>query len=246
MKEEKGVIRFGSRSILFSVKRSSRRRTVSLFVDPFEGVYLRSPLSLSIEALSKLVHSKAVWILKKQRQMEEIKEFLPKREFVSGETYLYLGRKLRLKINSIKCIAKPVIKTKESRFIIHLNGHYTEIGRKRVIRNAFIHWYKLRASHLLLNRAKFYTKKLNVSYKKLFLANQSKRWGSCSHSGIIRLNWHIIMAPMSLIDYVVLHEFCHLKHKNHSTDFWRFIGTVMPDYEARRERLRKEGQKYYI
>lgn len=246
MKEEKGLIHFGSRNIPFSVKRSRRRKTVSIFVDPFEGVFLRSPFNLPIKALSKLVHSKAVWILEKQRRMEEIKEFLPKRDFVSGESYSYLGRRLRLRIISLKDFPKPTVIAKESRFWVKLNGHYTKLGRKRVVRNVLIQWYKHRAYNLLISRAKIYADKFEVSYKKLILANQSKRWGSCSHKGIVRINWHIIMSPMSLIDYVVAHELCHLKHKNHSHDYWKLLGTIMPDYESRRDRLRKEGQKYYL
>lgn len=243
MISEKSSIEFGRHNIDFFVKRSDRRRTISLFVDPFEGVFLRAPLSPDIESLARLVRSKSEWILKKQRQIQEIQEFLPKREFVSGEGLLYLGRQFRLKIIDGRA-ATPKVKVKQGRFTVSLNNHFTDLGKKRIVRKNLIRWYKSHARMILLKRVALYIEKLKLPFPEVFLSNQSKRWGSCSHKGRIRFNWHIVMAPISLIDYVVAHELCHLKHSNHSRDFWRTLGSAMPDYETRRERLRKEGPRY--
>ena len=255
MSEEKGRVQFGSRKIDFFVKRSNRRRTISLFVDPFEGAFLRAPIGPSFKSLSKLVQAKAVWILKKQKQIEEIKEFLPKREFISGETFLYLGRQLRLKVVSKTIITIPKVKVVEGRFLVTLNSHFTKLGKQRIIRKVLINWYKKHARGILFNRVVIYSKKLQLSVPEIFLSSQSKRWGSClpapssarqtgNTNGRIRFNWHVVMAPMYLIDYVVAHELCHFKHNNHSQDFWKLLGSILPDYESRRERLRKEGPKY--
>lgn len=246
MMKEKGAINFGSRNIEFIVKRSRMRRTISIFVDPHEGVFLRAPLSPTFEALSKLVHLKADWIIKKQKEMEEVKAFLPKREFVGGETFLYLGRQLRLKVLSQQEVHTPKLKYINGRFLITMNGKYTELGRKRIARRLLTHWFRRHARSVLGNRIKLFTKKLDLPMPAYDIANQSKRWGSCSHKGKIRFNWHIVMAPFSLLDYVVAHELCHLKHQNHSQDFWKSLGTIMPDYEAKKERLRKDGYKYYF
>jgi len=246
MRIEKGRVTFGNRYIDFFIKRSKRRKTISIFVDPFDGVFLRAPHWPSVQELSKLVHAKATWILNKQRQMEETREFLPKREFVGGETFLYLGRQLRLSVLNIAEKSRPGIKVKQGKFMISLNNHYTELGKRRAIRKLLINWYKKHAQVILARRALLYAKKLKITPPTLRLANQSKRWGSCSPKGRIRLNWHIVMAPMSLVDYVVAHELCHLKHINHSKDFWQLLGSIMPDYEERRKRLRKEGPQYYF
>lgn len=246
MKIEKGHVAFGSRSIDFFIKRSKRRRTISIFVDPFDGVFLRAPLRPSLQELSKLVHSKAIWILNKQRQIEETKEFLPRREFVGGESFLYLGRQLRLVVLNHTKKSHPGIKVRQGKFVISLNSHYTELGQRRFVRKLLVNWYKRHAQAVLKKRASLYAKKLKIHLPELHLANQSKRWGSCSSKGKVRFNWHIIMAPMSLVDYVVAHELCHLKHINHSKDFWQLLGSIMPDYEERRERLRKEGIKYIL
>ncbi|MFH1287157.1 MAG: SprT family zinc-dependent metalloprotease [bacterium] len=223
----------------FFIKRSKKRKTISIFVDPVEGVFLRVPLQPTIKFLSKLVHSKASWILDKQQWINEVMENLPKREFITGETFLYLGRQLRLRILQSK--NKSNITVKGGRFLVKLNS---DLETKTVVRNMLIHWYKQHAKIVLFKRSKIYTKKLKLIIPEIILANQSKRWGSCNHKGRIRLNWHIIMAPISLIDYVVVHELCHLKHANHSKGFWKILGTILPDYEIRRERLREKGSKY--
>lgn len=246
MIKEKGVMVFGSRNIDFFIRRSSRRRTISLFIDPREGVFLRAPLGPSIHLLTRLVHSKADWIIKKQKQIEEVGEFLPKREFADGETFLYLGRQFRLKVSGLNKQCSAKVKFANGCFIISINDEYTELGKKRVMRKLLTNWYKKHACNVLFRRIKIYAKKLDLTLVEFTLANQSKRWGSCSHKGKVRFNWHIIMASLSLIDYVVAHELSHLKHPNHSQEFWKLLGNVMPDYEIRRERLRKEGYKFYF
>lgn len=239
MMVEKGMVLFGKRKINFFVKRSKKRKTISIFVDPIEGVFLRAPLKPTMNFLSKLIHSKAAWILDKQHRIDEVMDNFPEREFITGETFLYLGRQLRLKI--FKSKNKSSITVKGGRFLVNLNNDLDTIA---VVRNKLIHWYKIHAKIILSKRVKMYAKKMNLIVPKIILANQSKRWGSCNHKGCIRFNWHIIMAPVWLIDYIVVHELCHLKHINHSKDFWKILGTILPDYEVRRERLRKEGSKY--
>ena len=264
---EKGTVSFGKRRIDFFVKRSKRRKTVSIFVDPFEGVFLRASLSPSLGKLSKLVHSKAVWILDKQRRINETIGHFPKREFVTGESFLYLGRQLRLKVLKSKNKLNPYntrdkkkldsrfhgndifgarVAVKGGRFLVSINGKNSDLDKIKTVRGLLSVWYKKHVEKVLLKRVTLYSKKLRVSVPEVILANQTKRWGSCNRKGRISFNWHIIMAPMSLVDYVVAHELCHLRHNNHSEDFWKLLGAIMPDYEARRERLRMEGARYYF
>ncbi|MBI5359399.1 MAG: M48 family metallopeptidase [Planctomycetes bacterium] len=248
MNNRKASVYFGKRKIDFFVKRSNRRRTVSLFVDPYEGVFLRAPMKPSLKTLAGLVHAKAVWILDKQRRINEILEHLTKREFVTGESFLYMGRQLRLKVlHSTRSGSigngNPEIIVREGRFLVKTNGHKDKAGETR---DMLTRWYKKHAKIILQKRTDIYSEKLKIAAQGIILANQTKRWGSCNGKGQIRFNWRIIMAPMSLMDYVVAHELCHLKHIDHSDNFWRLLGNIMPDYENRRERLRKEGPKYYF
>ena len=244
MKLEKGSVNFGKRRISFLIKRSNRRRTISIFVDPYEGIFIRAPIEASIQTLSKLVHSKAIWILNKSKQLQEIKGFLIKKQFINGETFFYLGKQLRLKIVGSKKISNSVIKIKQGRFVVNLNSRLS--GKKKIsaIRKGLISWYKKHAKNILLKRVEIYSGKIGISLPGILVVSQTKRWGSCSSRGIIRFNWNIVLAPMSLVDYVVVHELCHLKYNNHSCEFWKLLGSIIPDYEQRKERLKKTGWQY--
>jgi predicted metal-dependent hydrolase len=243
---ERGTIVFGKHNIPFAVKRSGRRLTVSIFVDPVEGVFLRAPSAPSLESLSELVHSKATWILDKQRRMNETTELALRREFVTGETFLYLGRHLRLKVLTLDISHETTVSAQQGRFAVTVDANLADVDRLLAIRDALVDWYKRHALPILTGRSAVYAGKLSLPTPGVILGNQIKRWGSCDKNGQLRFNWRIVMAPMSLVDYVVAHEICHLRQSDHSKDFWRLLGNAMPDYESRRERLRKEGVAYRI
>ena len=111
-------------------------------------------------------------------------------------------------------------------------------NRKKTIKEGLAKWYYSRASEILLQRAKRYSELLSLVPTKILVRNQQKRWGSCSRSGILRFNWRTALAPISIIDYVVVHEICHLKEKNHSGEFWKQVSLVIPNYKKRRQWLR--------
>ena len=241
---EKNRIKFGNTDIDFFVERSTRRNTVSIFVDPYDGVYLRAPFRTSLETLSRLVYNRGAWILKKQRRINEIKELLPQREFVSGETFFYLGKQYRLKM--INSSVKKHNAALEGKYLV-VQGSLGDNGQyKDRIRKNIKQWYKRHALLVLKRRCKVYTGKLKIGFPEVYLGNQLKRWAICHSQNKIYFNWQIMMAPMSLIDYVVAHELCHLVYHNHSSRYWALLGRIMPDYEQRRERLRKEGPKYSL
>ena len=102
-------------------------------------------------------------------------------------------------------------------------------------------WFRRRAAERLPERVEAWHAKAGVPMPHVKLASQQKRWGSCDQAGTIRLNWRIIQAPMRLVDYVVVHELVHLRHRGHGRDYWQAVGRVMPDYERRRRDLRERG-----
>src|SRR4030042_1989255 len=119
-----------------------------------------------------------------------------------------------------------------------IKKNMVEEKRKEIIREVLTKWYYSRATEIILQRIKRYSHLLNLEPKKILIRNQNKRWGSCSRSGVLRFNWRISMAPVSIVDYVVVHEICHLNEKNHSGEFWRQVALVLPDYKKRRQWLR--------
>jgi len=239
---EKGTLPFGNTTINFSVIRSTdRRKSISIFVDPYYGVYLRAPVKFSKEKIMSLLRRKAAWIIQKQKIIKAAHLQNPPKEFVSGETFFYRGRQCRLKVEN-RCRRKDAgVKLKNSQFLLAI---VSDTHNPRTVKRTLTAWYKDKAEVFLSDRVRHYSEKSNFEKSKVIIANQTKRWGSCSHRGELRFNWRIVMAPKTLIDYVVVHELCHLKHKNHSDAFWKEVGTILPNYETLRARLKKEGFAY--
>jgi predicted metal-dependent hydrolase len=109
------------------------------------------------------------------------------------------------------------------------------------IRLEILLWLKKRAKAKFQKRVDFWAKRLGVRYQKMVVANAERRWGSCSAENVIRLSWRLIMAPLPILDYVVVHELCHVRHKNHGPQFWGQVEGAVPEYKARRKRLRAIG-----
>jgi predicted metal-dependent hydrolase len=244
MNIEKSSISFGNTVIEFAVRRRRWRRTISLFVDPHEGVYLRSPMRASIGELGRLVLEKAPWILKKQREFRELEGFRPKREFVSGETFLYLGESLILKVLPEEGRRSVILL--DGHLLVSLDGKLPESRRAEKIRELLTNWYRWQAQAVFSERLRLYSEKTGMKPSSFSLGNAARRWGSCNARGDVRLSWQVVMAPPSLVDYVVVHELCHLRHCDHSRRFWKLVGSILPDYEKRRERLRREGPLFFM
>jgi predicted metal-dependent hydrolase len=113
--------------------------------------------------------------------------------------------------------------------------------KKEIIKKRLVNWYFSSASGLAAQRLRRYRNMLNIEPAGIIIRNQQKRWGSCSSTGVLRFNWRIAMAPVSIIDYVIVHELCHLKEKNHSREFWRQVSLAVPDYQKRRKWLKENS-----
>lgn len=236
---ERSEVRFGNQTIGYSITRSSRRSTVSIAIDPSEGVQVTAPSPASVRRLDDIVHAKASWIIQRLKRQSDLPPPPSQREFVSGETFLYLGRQYRLRLD--KDDAPRPLRLDNGWLRVPLPMHLAQEHRGQFVKAALIDWYKRHASKRLSERVAFWADRLDLDAPETLLAEPQKRWGSASPSGTIRINWRIIQAPLSLVDYVVAHELTHLRHPNHTRHFWGAIGCVMPDYEERKARLRSLG-----
>ena len=232
---ERSQVRFGTMTIGYQIKRSTRRSTVSIAIDRAEGVLVTAPRPLSVERLDRIVHAKAQWIVHRLKRRSELSRPLPAREFVSGETFLYLGRQHRLRLDLDE--APRPLRLDSGWLRVPVPRSLPEQHRSRFVRAALLDWYKRQAARRLPERAQVWSAKLHLRNPELLLVEPRKRWGSASVSGPVRINWRIIQAPISLVDYVILHELVHLRHRNHSSEFWATVGRAMPDYEVRKKRL---------
>lgn len=235
-------ITIGNTVVKYDVIKSDRK-TLGIQVDPQKGVIVRSPKKVSEDKIQEVVKNKSKWILEKLDRVNEIKSKPAAKEFMSGEKLPYLGRRYRLKVKDIEDYKGVAVKFYQGKFIIKINSNLNnkEQKRRETIRNELIKWYREHAQEKIKERVNKYKEQIGVEPNNIKVKKQKKRWGSCSNKGNLNFNWKIIMAPMSVVDYIVIHELTHLKYSNHSKGFWKLIEAIIPNYKEKQEWLRING-----
>lgn len=227
-------ISFGKHTILFNLKYSNRK-TLAISVNPDLSVSVTAPKGKDIALIKTKVHKRATWILEQQGYF---RSFLPNttpRQYVSGESHYYLGRQYRLKV-----ISAEVEEVKLIGGYIHI--WTKEKGDARKVKSLLDKWLLSHArAHFRKSMERCWEKFRRYATKlpQLQIRRMSKRWGSFNPSGLIYLNPDLIKAPRHCIDYVMMHELCHLKEANHGRQFYEILRAVMPDWEQRKRRLEK-------
>ncbi|MBI5624305.1 MAG: M48 family metallopeptidase [Elusimicrobia bacterium] len=203
-------------------------------------VDVRAPRHVTKTMVRQFVLRRADWILDKQSYFQDLLKKNPAKEFRTGETFSVFGRNFRLRLERQPGLEFPFCKTEGQRLKVVVNGQVGE-GLKNAIRGTIRDWYGVLTEKKARAVVRKHAKGLAVTPGRLIVTEQAKRWASCSKIGNIRLNWRLSMMPPAVFEYVVVHELCHLKTHNHSLKFWRILKSVLPDYETRREWLRKNG-----
>lgn len=230
-------VTYGARTVCFRVVPTDRT-TLGIRVHPDGRVEVRAPLEVDADEIRERVHRRARWITKQQRHFESFVRPLPEKEYVAGETHRYLGGQYRLKIHSVGPGDDEAVK---------LIGRYFEVYTTRLDDPAHTHrlldrWYAEKAQHHLrhcFEEGVSQMRSYGVDNPKLVVRVMKQRWGSCTASRRITLNRWLVLAPTYCIDYVVIHELCHLVHPHHGRAFYRLLDRVLPDWRRRKERLRK-------
>lgn len=211
--------------------RTSRRKTASIKV--LEGnVSVIVPEALTVEKIESLIIKKQRWIKEKLAIQEQSVAVKPK-EFVSGESFSYLGRNYRLKIEQG---LYPAIKLHQGRFVVSVRNKTA--NNQPAIKQLLIHWYKKHAETKLTEKTNRYAGIIGVNPKTIAIKPFKSKWGSCSQVGDVHYNWKIIMAPNRIVDYVVIHELCHILHHDHSPKFWNTVEGYMSDYQVCKDWLK--------
>jgi len=195
----------------------SRRKTIALQVSHDARLIVRVPYYTSERLIRKVINEKRLWILKKQEQAKEKYKKVCSKKFVNGERFLFLGNSYKLHI--VDDFDLSLIFNNEIFFL-----------SKKILNKAkevFIKWYKEQAYKNFSERAAIYSKISGITYNKLKITNARKRWGSCSSKGNLNFTWRLIMAPLQVIDYVIVHELVHIKEKNHSKNFWNNVRIIL-------------------
>lgn len=224
-------IRFGSKEIVFELLYQERK-SLGITVHPDRRVTVRAPLDAPFERILELMRKRAPWILKQQSYFLSFEPLTPERKYVSGETHLYLGRQYRLKIYDA---AKDEVKLKRGFMEV-----YTRNSSKT--KALVFEWYKSHAEVKFREIADPWIlrfKKYGVAPSQVVVKQMDMRWGSCTPKGKIILNTELIKAPKGCIEYVIVHELCHLVHHNHSAAFFELQTKEMADWVKWKERLER-------
>jgi len=239
---ELGIVRlaydYGTQKIEFDVIYR-KRRTLSIEVGLPGVVKVIAPARMTEREIIEIVKGKSKWITQKLFEICEMEHKKRKREFVNGESLIYMGRNYSLQIILDEKVSLPEAKLIRGKLVVTSNTKDQD-----AIKLALEHWYRDKAKEKINERIEYYQAYFDVKPKKVVIKNQVKRWGSCTQNRHLLFNWKCIMAPSPVIDYIVVHEMCHMVHMNHSAEFWGLLKRILPDYESRKELLKNNGVKY--
>ncbi len=224
-------ISFGSKNIAYQLKYS-QRKTMGIQVHPSGQILVIAPTASDLKSINVKIREKAPWILKQINSFHIYQPGTTPRRYLNGESHLYLGRQYRLKV--VKDTL-PAIKAYRGQLWIYSPNSDPLLLQKQLAR-----WYVGRAKeifHQVLDAVFPKFKRYLKVKPTLFIRKMSTRWGSCTPSGRIILNPELIKAPKGCIEYVIVHELCHLVHHNHTKQFYRLLVRIMPDWEKWKQRL---------
>lgn len=240
MSEAPRAFTFGRRLISYRLRRSDRRRTIGIAVDG-AGVIVSAPSALEEGHIEAVLRTRAPWILRQLESRKEAEGPRSPHEFVSGEGHLYLGHQYRLSVDADPAPRAGSVLLSGTTLQVRLAKDVARADRPAAVRRLLEAWYRARAREKVPERVQIYAERAGLAPPRVVICQQALRWRSCGPSGVLRFNWQLVMAPLSLIDYVIAHELCHLHVPSHSPAFWRWLGILLPDFAARRERLRRVG-----
>lgn len=220
------------------VIRTARIKSARLQVE--DGVVsIVVPKALETERIEQLLKDKHRWI-KEKLYLHQQQQPAPKREMLSGEAFPYLGRNYRLKITTGKLQPVKLLQGRLQVVVPKAMRH------EHIIRDMLTHWYRLQAEIRFKEKVKRYASVVGVEPTDVSVKTFKSRWGSCNVKGEIQFHWKIIMAPNRIVDYVVVHELCHLKHHDHSPAFWKSVERIVPDYAECRAWLKEFGVGFEV
>lgn len=224
-------IQYGATIIDYDIE-FAQRKTLSICVNPDSSVCLRAPIDATLEQIQQKVHKRASWILKQKRFFESFGTSTTKRQYISGESYLYLGRQYMLRVKESNVNA------------VHYQNNIIEIEcrHKKDAGILLQTWYRQRANVKFQEYAQPIIEQFSiygVKPQSLSIKKMDKRWGYCTIDGHITLNPRLICAPRCCIEYVITHELCHLIYRSHNKEFYALLTKEMPHWEKWKNKLER-------
>ena len=208
----------------------SKRKSIALIIERDGSLVVRAPLQATDDDILNVVEAKADWIKTTQEKARKLGPVPVRKRFVDGEEFWYLGKPYPMEI------------VKGRKTDLYLDGSFRMSGTTQAkARLAFESWYKKQAKAIIPGRAYKLAAQYGFNFQRVRITSARTSWGSCSSRGTLSFSWRLVMAPEAMIDYVIVHELVHLHVKNHSKEFWRQVGLILPDYKEKRFWLKKNA-----
>lgn len=208
----------------------SKRKTISIIIERDRRVIVRAPVNTSKEIIEKAINKRKRLIQGKIKHNQKYPVDKQQKEFVSGESLLYLGKNYKLFVVEEQIDG---VEFDNKFFISKTNQHLAN--------KLFREWYIKTANETIVPKAKEIAKRIGVKYNSLNILDLKYRWGSCTPKDNIHLNWRLIKAPMTVIEYIIVHELTHLLESNHTTEFWNRVAAQLPNYTKAKNWLKEFG-----
>jgi predicted metal-dependent hydrolase len=260
---------YENKEIEFDIIRR-KRKTICIKIEGSEGIIVSAPLRTSKDYILQVVQNKADWIIKKQDEIRKRSSKKITREVTEGSTFMYLGQEYPLDLifeegrknitvelrkeaynEPSKYITSNIDINSENKFKREIFGkqkfiiHTNTMDAER-IKMAFEKWYRAETLKIVTTRIDYYANNFKDKVTNIRVKEQKRRWASCTGKNAILFNWRISMARADVLDYIVVHEMCHMDHRNHSKYFWNRVEEIIPNYREKHDWLKINGMNLYL
>lgn len=213
-----------------------KRKTISISILMSGEVVVKVPKYMTNREVEKWMKEKSDWIEKKQQEIQKKQEKIQEKSYMDGDVFSCMGEDYTLRIIINQNRRRVLVKTEGNILFVELS-----VWDREVVKQTIATWYKKRAKEEIPKRVAYFNKQLQEEVGSIRVKEQKSRFGSCSSKRNLNFNWHLLMAPPKVMDYVVVHELCHLKHMNHGKEFWLCVEQMLPDYKKFQKWLKDYG-----
>lgn len=228
-------------TLSYVLSRSSRRRTLVISVDESAQVAVASPHYVAQQDIERFIQTKQDWVFLKIREAQANQQYVQRRQFDVGDQFLFLGKSYPMGVAE-QAKKRSTICFDGDKWQVQVPQGLSTQDRRGHVRKRLLEWYRMQAQEVLGGRIFHFARLIGVEPKEIAVRTQKRMWGCCDYRAKkIHLNWQIILSPMAVIDYVVVHELCHLIEPNHSKRFWQEVQQILPDFNRQRQWLKRHS-----
>ena len=218
-----------------------KRKTMGIYIDVYGNLELRVPKDTPDSSITELLEKRWTWIHRNITEMKEKTKGFKEKVYEDGEEFLLLGRHYPIEIKEVSSSSEAGVALGHDVIVVSIKEKDEELIRKMLTR-----FYKQQCKKTVEARIRHYQPYFKTKPTSIKIMANKKHWGTCNSKRELTFNWRLVMAPLDVLDYVVLHEMCHMVHLNHDRSFWRLVGKYMPDYEDKQDWLSHSHWKMVV